>query len=230
MQSLNKMMSISGYFSKAALLLLILGMGSLPLSGQDTLRTFGPRIGLDLAKFLYYFTEPAEYGAEISADFEVYKNLYPVIELGYSNMSDTSALFDYASSGTYARMGVDYNVLSLGDRSVHHTITVGARYGLSIFTQKTENMFIENAYWGDLLIDSYESSLRGHWIELVGGIRAEVLPNLFMGWMVRFKILLNPYMDPNVTPALVPGYGNAANPRAFGFSYTIAYKIPLFKN
>ena len=232
MQLQNKMMSISGYISKAILGVLILGVVSLPLSGQDqdTLRTFGPRIGLDLAKFLYYFTEPAEYGAEISADFEIYKNIYPIIELGYSNMSDTTDLFDYASSGTYARLGVDYNVLPMKDRSVHHSITVGARYGLSIFTQKTENMYIENPYWGDVILDSYESSLRGHWIELVGGMKAEVLPNLFVGWMVRFKFLLNQDMDPYVTPALVPGYGNAAKNRGFGFSYTVSYKIPLFKN
>ncbi len=230
MQLQNKMMSISGYISKAILGVVILVAVSLPLSGQDTLRTFGPRIGLDLAKFLYYFTEPAEYGAEISADFEIYKNLYPVIELGYSNMSDTTDLFDYASSGTYARLGADYNILPMNDRSVHHSITVGARYGLSIFTQKTENMFVENPYWGDVLLDSYESSLRGHWIELVGGMRAEVLPNLFVGWMLRFKFLLNADMDPNVTPALVPGYGNAAKNRGFGFSYTVSYKIPLFKN
>ena len=228
------MKSISFYIFKASLLLLTLVAVSLPLAGQDqdqdTLRTFGPRIGLDLAKFLYYFTEPAEYGAEISADFEIYKNIYPVIELGYSNMSDTTDLFDYASSGTYARLGVDYNVLPMKDRSVHHSITVGARYGLSVFTQKTENMYIENGYWGDMVLDSYESRLRGHWFELVGGIKAEVLPNLFVGWMVRFKFLLNPDMDPNVTPALVPGYGNAAKNRGFSFSYTISYKIPLLKH
>ena len=88
MQIRNQMKSISGYISKATLLLATLVVVSLPLLGQDqdTLRTFGPRIGLDLAKFLYYFTDPAEYGAEISGDFEIYKNIYPVIELGYSNM------------------------------------------------------------------------------------------------------------------------------------------------
>jgi hypothetical protein len=230
MQLQNKMKSISGYIFKAILLLLTLAVMNQDLSGQDTLRTFGPRIGLDLAKFLYYFSDPAEYGAEISVDFEVYKNIYPVVELGYSNMSDSTDLFEYASSGSYGRFGLDYNVLSMKDRSIHHAFTVGARYGLSLFTQRAENMYIENGYWGDLLLDSYESSPRGHWIELVGGIKAEVLPNLFLGWLVRVKFLLNCDMDPNVTPALVPGYGNAAKSRGFGFSYSIYYKIPLVKN
>jgi len=229
MQQWNRMKNISGYIFKASLLLLTAAVLCQPLSGQDTLRTYGPRIGLDLARFIYYFTDPAQIGAEISADFEVYKNVYPVIELGYSTMEESTDLFDYTSGGSYARIGLDYNVLAMKDRSVHHTFIVGARYGFSPFTQKTENMFIESGYWGDLILDSYESSLRGHWVELVAGLKAEVAANLFLGWSLRYKILLNPEMDPKVTPQLIPGYGLGTNNRGFGFSYSIFYKIPLFK-
>jgi len=223
------MKNISGYIFRASLLLLTLATLCQSLSGQDTLRTYGPRFGLDLSRFLYYFTDPAQIGAEISGDFEVYKNIYPVIELGYSTMSESTDLFDYSSGGSYGRVGIDYNVLPNKDRSIHHTFTVGARYGLSVFTQHTENMYIQNPYWGDLTLDSYESSLRGQWIELVAGLKTEVLPNLFLGWLVRYKFLLNPDMDPEVTPQLVPGYGLGAESRSFGFSYSIFYKIPLFK-
>lgn len=223
------MKNISGYIFKV-LLFLALSLGSAQsLLAQDTLRTYGPRIGLDLARFVYYFTKPAEIGAEISADFEIYKNMYPVIELGYSTMEENTELFDYSSGGSYGRVGMDYNVLPQKDRSLHHTFTVGARYGLSVFTQHAENMYIENGYWGDLMVDSYESSLRAHWIELVLGLKAEVAANFFLGWSVRYRILLNPEMDQNVTPQLIPGYGKGTNNRGFGLSYSIYYKIPLFK-
>lgn len=211
---------------------MLLALGAVlgqPLAAQDTLRTYGLRIGLDLARFLYYFSEPAIIGAEISGDFEVYKNIYPVIELGYSTMEQSTDLFDYTSGGTYGRVGLDYNVLPMKDRSIHHIFFVGARYGLSVFTQRTENMSIQNDYWGDVILESYESSLRGHWIELVMGLKVEVASNLFLGWSLRYKFLLNQDMDPLVTPQLVPGYGEGANNRAFGFTYSIFYKIPLFK-
>lgn len=223
------MKSISGYIFKLALLIAASVMLSQPLKAQDTLRTYGPRIGLDLARFIYYFTEPAEIGAEISGDFEIYKNFYPVLELGYSTMSENTDLFDYSSGGSYGRVGLDYNVLPVKDRSVHHVFTVGARYGVSLFSHRTENMYIENQYWGDLILESYESTLRGHWIELVGGLKVEVVSNLFLGWSVRYKLLLNKNMDQKVTPQLIPGYGNGSNNRGFGFSYSIFYKIPLFK-
>lgn len=229
MPSLNSMKSISGYISKAALLITVIAALARPVTGQDTLRTFGPRFGIDLARFAYYFAEPAVTGAEVSMDFEVYKNIYPVVELGYSSMTDENDLFMYASQGAYSRIGMDYNLFPMKDRSVHHSITVGFRYGVSPFTHRTENMLIRSDYWGDLILDSYENSLTAHWVEIVGGMKAEVAPNLFLGWLLRYKLLLNADMDPLVVPEMIPGYGSGSNNRAFSLSYSIFYKIPLFK-
>jgi hypothetical protein len=235
---LNRMMYISGSFSKAVLLLLFLAVlgkvsgqekSEQEVSDKDTLRTFGPRIGIDLAPFFYYFTTPRIVGAELSVDFEIYKNIYPVLELGYSSTSESKETFDYESAGNYARVGIDYNVLKLKDRSEHHVMTVGFRYGISLFKQSSENVLIYSDYWGDYMSEPYENSLRGHWIELVGGIKVEVFSNLYMGWLLRYKFLLNQNMDPVMIPALIPGYGNGADTSTFGFSYSIFYMIPLIK-
>jgi len=200
-----------------------------PVSGQDTLRTYGPRFGLDLARFAFILADPSEIGAEASVDFEILRNLYPVFELGYNSISESEEYFKYSAGGIYGRAGFDYNFLKLKDRSQHHTFTVGARYGLSVFSHSAEDIYIQNAYWGDYVSNSYEKDLRGHWVELVGGIKAELVPNLFLGWSLRYKILLNPDMDPLVAPELVPGFGTGGEDRSFGISYSIFYKIPLFK-
>ena len=219
------MKSISGYIIKGVLLLLL----AQSLNGQDTLRTFGPRIGIDLARFVYYFADPAVVGAEVSLDFEIYNNFFPVFEAGYSTLSDVVDEAKYSSGGAYARIGIDYNLLPVKDRSVHHSITVGFRYATSIFAHSTENITVPSDYWGDLVIDTYENTLDGHWLELVGGVKAEVASNFFLGWSVRYTILLNPDMDPQVAPLLIPGYGRGTVNRGFRFSYIIAYKIPLIK-
>jgi len=200
-----------------------------PVSGQDTLRTYGPRFGLDLARFAFILADPSEIGAEASVDFEILRNLYPVFELGYNSISESEEYFKYSAGGIYGRAGFDYNFLKLKDRSQHHTFTIGARYGLSVFSHSAEDIYIQNAYWGDYVSNSYEKDLRGHWVELVGGIKAELVPNLFLGWSLRYKILLNPDMDPLVAPELVPGFGTGGEDRSFGISYSIFYKIPLFK-
>jgi len=242
------MMNISGSFYKLAYLLVLLAalgkVSAQEVSGeevsgeetakqedskQDTLRTFGPRFGIDLAPFIYYFTEPRIVGAEISVDFEIYKNLYPVIELGYSSTSESKETFDYESLGNYARVGIDYNLLPAKDRSWHNSMTVGFRYGLSFFKQSSDNVVVYSDYWGDYMPDHYESSLKAHWLELTAGIKVEIVPNLYLGWLLRYKFLLNPDIDPVMIPALIPGYGNGANTRTFGFSYSIFYMLPLIK-
>lgn len=225
---MKRMKNISGSISRVVFLLMLLAMSG-SVFAQDTLRTFGPRFGIDLARFIYLLADPPQKGAELSVDFEVYKNIYPVIELGYNSIYAIQESFDYASAGTYGRAGFDYNVLNLKDRSMHHTITVGFRYGTSIFTHSSENVVIPEGYWGDYYPEPYENSLRGHWLEIVGGMKAEVVPNLFLGWSLRFKFLLNPDMDPVMIPELIPGYGTGGENKTFGFSYSIFYKIPLFK-
>lgn len=240
MQNMKTVKYISGYISKAAFLLLALALFvpvsgqeseavSEPVSKQDTLRTFGPRFGIDLARFLYILADPSEKGAEISVDFEIYRNIYPVFELGYNSIKDSHELFDYASSGSYGRLGLDYNILSPKDRSTHHSITVGLRYGMSVFKHSVENMVIPGGYWGDYTPGPYENNLTGHWFELVGGLKTEVLSNFFLGFSLRYKFLLNPEMDPLMIPKLIPGYGTSEENRAFGVSYSIFYKIPLIK-
>ena len=141
-----------------------------PLAGQDTLRTYGPRIGIDLARFAYIFANPSQVGAELSVDAEIYRNFYPVFEMGYSRVSENEDLFDYSSAGGYARLGLDYNFLDMKDRSIHHSITVGFRYGLSVFGHQVDGVKISSDYWGDLALEPYENNLAGNWLELVGGI------------------------------------------------------------
>ncbi len=223
--NLIRMKSICGYIFSGMIILSLCQ----PLAAQDTLRTYGPRIGIDLTRFAYLFSHPSQIGTELSVDAELADNLYPVIELGYNQMTENRDLFDYSSRGTYARAGLDYDFSPPKNRSEHHSITVGFRYGISFFTQSARDILIPGDYWGNYLLPSYEKRLTGHWVELVGGVKTEIVSNFFLGWSVRYKILLNPDMDPLMAPQLVPGYGNASEDRGFGFSYSILYKIPLFK-
>lgn len=200
-----------------------------PVSGQDTLRTYGPEIGVDISGLAHLFASPPRFGAGANLSLGITPDLYPAIELGYSGMSDSVDGSAYSSAGMYGRIGLDYNILPLSDPSVHHRVYFGFRYALSVFRHQAENIRIPGEYWGDYVIEQYENSLQAHWLELVGGVRAEVLPNFFMGWSVRYAILLNPDMDPQITPLMIPGFGKGTENRALLFTYTLAYKIPILK-
>lgn len=200
-----------------------------PLQGQDTLRTYGPRLGIDLARFVYYFSDPAETGVSFSLDLEVHDNFFAVIEGGYSSMSDSLDAAAYRSSGPFGKIGLDYNILPVKDRSLHHSITAGIRYATSRFTHSAENILVPSTYWGDYVISTYENTLSGHWIEITGGVTAELLPNFFMGWSIRYKRLLNPDLDTQIAPLMLPGYGKGSENQSLGFTYSVFYKLPLWK-
>ena len=207
-------------------LLLLMSVDTL---GQDTLRTYGPRFGIDLARFATLFTSPKQIGAEASVDFEMYKNIFPVFELGYNSIALDQESYKYSEYGVYGRVGIDYNLLPIKDRSVHHSIFVGARYGLSRFKHQAENIISPNIYWGDYYLDEYINSVTGHWMEITGGVKTELVNNLFMGWTIRAKFLLSKGKNEVMSPYLIPGYGKGNSNSVFGLSYTIMYKIPLLK-
>jgi len=218
-----KLLNTSGYIFSIFLFV------SAALSGQDTLRTYGPRFGFDLARFAYLLTDPAEIGAEFSVDMEVHKNIYPVFELGYNSISLTRESYTYSANGTYGRIGLDYNLLPVKDRSIHHMIFLGTRYGITFFKHQAENIIIPNSYWGDQIIEFYENNLTGHWLELTGGVKTEIAHNFFMGWNFRYKFLLSKGKDELMSAYLIPGYGKGSSNRSLGISYSILYKIPILK-
>lgn len=234
MQHLKTLMKISGSGfdprPTALVILLLLSLsGTVGLKGQDTLRTYGPRVGFDLAKVAWLFLDPPQRGLELSLDAEVAENIYPVFELGYNSGNITYESYDYSSQGVYARLGADYNLLPLKDRSTHHSISIGFRYALALFEHEATEILITNDLWGDLPAQSYASSPTAHWGELVLGMKAELFPNLFLGWSLRYKILFNRNLDPVMRPDLLPGFGSAMKDSSFGFTYSIFYKIPILK-
>ncbi|MEZ5070424.1 MAG: DUF6048 family protein [Bacteroidales bacterium] len=146
-------------------LLLILSLGA---QAQDTLRTHGPRFGVDVLRAAYYFADPSETSLSFFADMEVRPNLYPVVEVGYSRTSVDSALYSYRSSGIYATAGLDYNFLKNADRRIHHSMTLGFRYGISPFRQNLDNVMVPSGYWGDGVTQYQQQGLTGHWVESSG--------------------------------------------------------------
>ena len=217
------MRNISGYIFNALLILAL----AVPVRAQDTLRTYGPRIGFDLAPVVSWFLPSSAVGAELSLDAEIMDNIFPVLELGFSSYSDSIQVSTYDSKGSYGRIGLDYDLYPVPDPSQHHSITIGFRYGISLFTHGAGNITIPSVYWGDLYIPTHENGITAHWISLVAGVKGEVFSNFFLGWSLRYRILLNPGMDQQISPLYIPGFGKPSNGRAFGVTYSLMYKIPL---
>ncbi len=211
------------------ILLLISPLLSFGQKKSDVWRYEGPRIGIDLSRFLMPSIHSATKGGfEIQADYPYKGNWFPTVEAGYQSVDDVKSTFHYTNKGAYARIGFDLNINKFESLSDNDLVFVGVRYGFSNFTQETLSSSYSN-YWGTLQSSFPKHNMGAHWGELLFGLKGEVMRNIFFGWTVRAKFKFATTKDPNVTPYVIPGLGYTTTEVPFDFSLTIAYRIPLIK-
>lgn len=192
-------------------------------------RTYGPRIGIDLAKIPPYFMNPEKRGFELSVDAELLTNLYPVVEIGKSKFTFESVNFDHYCNGSYFRVGFDYNILAYYSDIPYDMGFIGLRYGYSGLSYRTGNIIIQDPYWGNFNSSIPEAEMNAHWLEITGGLRTEIFSNFFMGWTVRGKFILDKTEPALLYPNEIAGYGKGNKKSLLGVSFSVYYKIPVYK-
>lgn len=109
------------------------------------------------------------------------------------------------------------------------------RYGISSFSQKLNNYTVYNTnhYFGENAVVEGQKfdGLSAHWAEIVTGIKAELVNNLYIGFNVRLNYLIGNNKPENFDNLYIPGFNKTYNGKfGTGFSYTISYFIPLYKS
>jgi hypothetical protein len=116
---------------------------------------------------------------------------------------------------------------------MENMIVVGLRYAFSTFDQ-TLNEYAINA---DPFVPvrteteavTYDG-LNAQWIELVLGLKVEVLHNVFLGVSFRGNTMITSKQPDNFKNLYVPGFGDVSfNNKGFSFNYTLSYLIPIYR-
>ncbi|MCK4852970.1 MAG: hypothetical protein KAT31_01880 [Bacteroidales bacterium] len=198
------------------------------LYAQEGTRVRGPRISYDLASLALLYFEPERMVYTVSLDYELKQDLYPVIDLGYQHVNINRDNYDYRSNGMFARLGADVNFLNYdNDPNVYEMMYAGGRYGVSFYNQQAENITIPDEYWGDFTGGNVEKHrMHTHWISVVGGLRAEVFKNVFMGWSALINIKLFQSGAIGMDPYNVPGFGKGSKRVTLIVNYTLSYRFP----
>src|SRR5690554_2302902 len=196
----------------------------------------GLRVGADLFKLTKYFVVDDYKGFEIVGDYRFNKKIYIAAELGNENKTTDEPQLNFTTKGSYLKIGVDFNAHEnwLG---MENQIYVGGRYATSSFSQNLNHYSIYYNTGGFLgphtVVNTNQnfSGLNAHWIELVGGIKAEIFNNLFLGFSVRLNYLITQKKPDNFDNLYIPGFHRTYDGNwGVGFNYTISYFIPLYKN
>ncbi|HEX8561445.1 MAG TPA: DUF6048 family protein [Flavobacterium sp.] len=195
---------------------------------------FGVRVGVDLFKLSRSIYDKDYKGIEVVGDYRLTKNHFIAAELGNEDATIDETQLNFTTKGSYIAFGFDYNTYE-NWLNMENMIYVGLRYGIASFNQTLNSYTIynPNPQFGEAPpIRSGEkfSGLTASWAEVVVGVKAEMLPNLYAGFSLRLKRLVTNNEPDTFANLYIPGFGRTYDgPFGVGFNYTVSYFIPIYK-
>ncbi len=210
---------------------------------------YGLRAGIDLSRPALSFFNQDYTGLEIVADYRLTQRLYLAGELGNEektnqeelenfDISDPTPLYNYTTSGSYIKLGVDLNTYE-NWYGMNNSIFIGGRYAFSTFSHTLNSSFVydSNRYWAPNSfatgsLDGVEyGGLNASWLEFLVGMKAELFANFYLGATVRLGFLVSNKEADNFPNLWIPGFNRVTDGSNFGvgYNYSITYFLPLYR-
>ena len=194
---------------------------------------YGLRLGVDLHRLARTFYETDYRGLELVGDYRLTRRFYIAGELGNEDKTVDDDRLNFTTKGTYFKAGFDYNSFE-NWLDMENMIYVGMRYGVSSFSQTLNNYKIYDPtnYYGETVITSGEkfNGLTASWIEVIGGIKAELFNNLYLGFSLRLNYLVSDKKPANFDNLYIPGFNRTYDGKfGAGLNYNVSYFIPIYK-
>lgn len=229
------------YMSKFIFSILLI-LTSLLVNGQ-TIKTdsiplkiekYGVRFGADISKLIQSFYDKNYTGIEFVGDYRLTKNYYLAGELGNENTTVEDNRLSFTTQGTYLKVGFDYNSYE-NWLDMRNMLYIGMRYGASTFSQtlNSYNIYNTSNYFPEaptVISGEKFNGLTSQWIEVVFGLKAEVVKNIYLGFSIRMNRLLTNTKPDNFDNLYIPGFNRTYNGDfGIGFNYSVSYFLPLYK-
>ena len=196
---------------------------------------YGLRIGFDINKLINSSVNNNYDGFELNADYRISNKLYIASEIGFIDNTEEEEYLNFTTKGTYIKSGIDYNMYT-NWLDMQNMIFAGFRIGYSDFDQTINNYTIydtNNQIWGQSFINTpiKNEDLSSLWVELIIGVKAEIFNNLFLGFNLEVKKMINSEIKNNIQNMYVPGFNKTFEGSSFGvgFGYKLSYLIPIVK-
>ncbi len=194
---------------------------------------YGLRVGVDLHRLSKSFYEKDYKGLEIVGDYRLTRRFYLAGELGNEEKTVDDDRLNFTTKGTYFKAGFDYNTFE-NWLDMENMIYVGMRYGISSFSQTLNSYKIYDStnYYGENTVISGTkfNGLTANWIEIIGGVKAELFSNLYLGFSLRLNYLVSNKKPDGFDNLYIPGFNRTYEGKfGAGVNYTLSYFIPIYK-
>ena len=204
-------------------------------------QSYGLRVGVDISRPITSLIRDRYSGLELVGDYRISENLFLAAELGNEKLSQTESLriaedntnpdspiididlYDYTTSGSYIKLGVDYNTYGnwFGEQNF---ITIGGRYAFATFSQtlnsfsiyESDQYFNPGTFTGGSDTPQEFSGLTASWLELVVGYKFEAINNIYMGTSVRLGFLVSNQNADQFPNLWIPGFKQSNRQQPLG--------------
>ena len=209
--------------------------------GQDSIpkytERYSLRFGIDMSKPIRSVVEDHYKGLELTADYRLTHNLYLAGEVGMEDKRVVSESLDFQTSGEYLKLGLDINLFRNWQGMENQLLgrfPPGYKYAQTSapwLRSTTTQSFLGRRIIQTLSTPIHYNNLSAFWFELLVGVKAELLTNLYMGISVRMNYLINDKEVDNFDNLYVPGFHRVSDvsPWGAGLNYTIMYQFPLYR-
>lgn len=162
-------------------------------------------------------------------DIQFNRNIYFEFSGGLSEYSRNHELYDYKSEGGFLKAGFKYDFLKKQKKESKSITYAGIRFAGSFFEHSAENISFRESYFNNGIHSTPKESMNAFWVEIGGGIRAELGKNFMIGWDVSGAILLKKPEYEYIPPKRIAGFGKGESSFVLDFEYNIAYIIPFYR-
>lgn len=197
-------------------------------------KTYGLRIGLDVANVLRTTIDENYIGFQAIADYRINSRWYAAGEIGTEQVDQFNERIDASTSGSFIKLGADYNFYQ-NWLDMDNMIYAGMRLGYATFSQQLTryDYYQDNRYFPIATneISQEFSGLSTIWVELQAGLKVQVLTNLYLGVNVHLRRSVAQNQPDTFDNLYIPGFGRTYDTSniGVGYGYGISYRIPLFK-
>jgi hypothetical protein len=205
---------------------------------KDTVKIpqrFGLRLGIDAHRLTKSLYNDNYKGLELVGDYRITKKFYAAGEIGNEEKTTADDNLNYTTKGTYFKVGFDYNAYE-NWLDMENMIFIGMRFGVGSFNHKLNSFTIYqpgNYYGVNTNTSGQEfNGLSASWLEVVSGLKAEVLNNLYVGFSLRLNYLMSNNEPEGFANLYIPGFNKTYQNSKFGagINYSISYFIPFYKS
>ena len=196
---------------------------------------YGIRFGIDAFKLAKSIYDKNYKGIELVGDYRLTKNIYAATELGNDNKTVNEDQINFTTKGSFIKLGADYNSYQ-NWLDMENMVYIGLRYGVATFSQTLNSykVYDPGSYFEQSeAIPSGEKydGLSAQWAEVITGIKAKVINNVFVGFNIRFNKLFTNNKPDGFDNLYIPGFNKTySGDFGIGFNYSVSYLLPLYKS